>query len=124
MTHANTWPTLVPAEASHHMADHGTAPCPACLHPGPLRRHAVRLSWWRDVPDAGQPQIKRGHIVRWRCPACCQTHSCPPAWALPGKRITRALHAWVQQARQSGLGNGAIANLCGLDEKTIRDMPG
>lgn len=94
--------------------------CPSCCHSGPLLRHAVRPSWWRDVPQDGRPQVRRGHIVRWRCPACSQTHSCQPDWALPGKRLTRALDAWVRQALQAGQSARAVARWCGVDEKTVR----
>jgi rubrerythrin len=62
--------------------------CRACAHTGPMQRHATRASWWRDVPQEGRPQFRRGHIVRWRCPACGQTHAHAPDWAVPGKRMT------------------------------------
>lgn len=101
-------------------ASHMSGVCPSCQHAGPLLRHAVRPSWWRDVPQDGRPQVRRGDIVRWRCPACSQTHSCQPDWALPGKRLTRALDAWVRQALQAGQSARAVARWCGVDEKTVR----
>lgn len=104
---------------SHSLPPPGQA-CPSCQHEGPFRRHAVRASWWRDVPASGRPQVRRGHIVRWRCPACLQTHSCQPDWALPGKRLTRELEGWIRQALQRGQTVRAVARLCGVDEKTVR----
>ncbi len=80
----------------------------------------MRPCWWRDAPAEHGPQVRRGHIVRWRCPACDHTRSCSPTWALPGKRMTRALDAWMRQARQAGASVNAIAKRCGLDEKTVR----
>jgi transposase len=106
----------------HVSATHAPEHCPACHAQGPLRRHAMRPSWWRDVPEVGQPQIRRAHIVRWRCPACAQTHSTAPHWAQPGKRMTRDLHAWVRQALQAGQSVSAVAKACGLDEKTVRGL--
>lgn len=94
--------------------------CPACCQEGVLQRHAMRPSWWRDVPQDGRPQVRRGHIVRWRCLSCRQTHSCPPEWALPGKRLTRALEAWVRDALRAGQSARAVARWCGVDEKTVR----
>jgi hypothetical protein len=96
--------------------------CPACGALGPLRRHATRESWWRDAPSASQPQIRRGHIERWRCPGCAHTHSRGPDWAVPGRRITWALLAWIQQAQQAGQTPAAVARLCGLDDKTVRTL--
>jgi len=94
--------------------------CRACAHHGPMQRHATRPSWWRDVPQEGRPQFRRGHIVRWRCPACGHTHAHAPDWAVPGKRMTRALDAWLQQALAQGLSARAVALRCGLDAKTVR----
>jgi len=95
--------------------------CPHCGGPGPWRCHAVREGWWRDVPAADDlPQIRRGAIVRWRCLDCGGTQSSQPAWALPGKRMTRALEAWIREALQQGRRTGAIARHCGLDDKTVR----
>lgn len=105
----------------HDLEDEdGAAACPSCQHTGPLRRHAVRPSWWRDVPQDGRPQVRRGDIVRWRCLACGQTHSSQPDWAMPGKRLTRALQAWVRQALQAGHSARHVARRCGVDEKTVR----
>jgi ribosomal protein L37AE/L43A len=96
--------------------------CPACGTPGPLRRHAKRDSWWRDAPSAGQPQIRRGHIVRWRCLACAHTHARGPNWAVPCKRITCALQDWIRKAHEAGQAPAAVARLCGLDDKTVRTL--
>jgi transposase-like protein len=97
-----------------------SARCPACDHTGEMKRHALRACWWRDVPSDGRPQVRRGHIVRWRCTACLQTHSSQPSWALPGKRLTRELDHWVRQALQSGQSVRAVARACGVDDKTVR----
>jgi transposase len=105
-------------------ADMCPGPCPGCRHEGPLRRHAMRPSWWRDVPESGKPKVRRGHIVRWRCTACAQTYSCPPEWALPGKRLTRELSRWILQALQAGQSVRAVARLCGVDDKTVRTWAG
>jgi transposase len=106
---------------THHAFDEmHSGPCPGCRHEGPLRRHAMRPTWWRDVPAFGKPQVRRGHIVRWRCPACLQTHSCQPDWALPGKRLTRELEHWIRQALQVGQSVRAVARICGVDDKTVR----
>ncbi len=94
--------------------------CPACNHAGPMKRHALRACWWRDVPSDGRPQVRRGHIVRWRCTGCQQTHSSQPNWALPGKRLTHALNHWVQEALQEGQSVRAVARACGVDDKTVR----
>ncbi|MFT3856890.1 MAG: helix-turn-helix domain-containing protein [Aquabacterium sp.] len=112
--------TLSHSHPPHHPLPSPEAACPSCRHEGPFRRHAVRASWWRDVPTAGRPQVRRGHIVRWRCTACLQTHSCQPDWALPGKRLTRELEGWIRQALQRGQTIRAVARLCGVDEKTVR----
>ncbi len=94
--------------------------CPSCQHAGPLQRHATRHSWWRDVPQGERPQYRRGHIVRWRCPACRSTHALVPDWAVPGKRMTRALDDWLTQALAQGWSARATALRCGLDAKTVR----
>lgn len=49
-----------------------------------------------------------------------QTHSCQPAWALPGKRLTRELEHWIRQALQAGQSVRAVARVCGVDDKTVR----
>ena len=94
--------------------------CRACTHRGPLQRHATRHSWWRDVPQEGRPQFKRGHIVRWRCPECGHTHAHQPDWAVPGKRMTRQLDDWLTRHFGLGLSARAVALRCGLDAKTVR----
>lgn len=94
--------------------------CRACTHAGPLQRHATRDSWWRDVPQGDRPQYRRGHIVRWRCPSCGHTLALQPDWAVPGKRMTRALHDWLVLAQGQGLSARATAARCGLDAKTVR----
>jgi transposase-like protein len=85
-----------------------------------LQRHATRDSWWRDAPQEGRPQYRRGHIVRWRCPACGHTLALSPDWAVPGKRMTRALDDWLHQVQTEGLSARATAARCGLDAKTVR----
>jgi predicted RNA-binding Zn-ribbon protein involved in translation (DUF1610 family) len=104
------------------MAAAASLQCPTCGALGPWRRHASRDSWWRDVPSAGQPQIRRGHIVRWRCPACAHTHARGPDWAVPGKRITWALQDWIRKAHEAGQAPAAVARLCRLDDKTVRTL--
>lgn len=100
----------------------GAMGCPACGHSGTLSRHARRDSWWRDVPHEGQPRVRRGQIVRWRCPGCRHTHARLPEWADPARRATRALVAWVRQEAAQGRGVAQLARLCGMDEKTVRMM--
>jgi transposase len=111
-------PPPTPHASPAHHPPHG---CRACTHHGPLQRHATRHSWWRDVPQDGRPQYRRGHIVRWRCPVCGHTHAHQPEWALPGKRMTLALDAWLRQALTQGLSARAMALRCGLDAKTVRN---
>ncbi len=103
-----------------HLSEAWPLTCPHCAHTGPLQRHATRHSWWRDAPQEGRPQYRRGHIVRWRCPLCRGTHALQPEWAVPGKRITRALHDWLSQTLAQGLSARAMAVRCGLDAKTVR----
>lgn len=96
--------------------------CPACAYAGPLQRHARRTAWWRDVPEAGRPQVRRDCIVRWRCPHCERTHARTPEWADPSRRMTRRLVNWLHQQAQHGHSVAQLARACGLDDKTVRTM--
>lgn len=96
--------------------------CPICAASTPMVRHARRPSWWRDVPRDGRPHVRQGDIVRWRCMACRCTCSTAPAWADPSRRMTQALVQWLSSQRQAGLPVMALARVCGLDAKTVRQM--
>ena len=96
--------------------------CPFCLQTGPFKRHALRETWWRDVPCGSQPRVRRGHMVRWRCVQCLQTHTIAPQWAAPPRRMTQDLTQWIQSQLAQGQPISRIAQVSGLDDKTIRSV--
>lgn len=96
--------------------------CPFCQQAGPFKRHALRETWWRDVPCDSQPRVRRGHMVRWRCLQCQQTHTMAPHWAASPRRMTLDLTHWIQAQLAQGSPISRIAQASGLDDKTIRSV--
>lgn len=96
--------------------------CPFCQGSGPFRRHALRETWWRDVPADSRPRIRRGHMVRWRCLNCLQIHTVQPHWAAPPRRMTLDLAQWIASQLAQGLPVSHIAQATGLDDKTVRSV--
>lgn len=96
--------------------------CPSCRTNGPFKRHALREAWWRDVPDNCKPRVRRGHMVRWRCVQCQQTHTLAPYWAATPRRMTQDLAGWIKEQLHQGLSISRIAQASGLDDKTVRSI--
>lgn len=96
--------------------------CPFCQAQGPFKRHALRETWWRDVPTESRPRVRRGHMVRWRCVTCQQIHTIQPHWAAPPRRMTQELARWIQRQLAQGQPISQIAQASGLDGKTIRSV--
>ena len=105
------------------MSEHPTPKqCPFCHCQGPFKRHALRETWWRDVPSESRPKIRRGHMVRWRCLNCHQTHTIQPHWAAHPRRMTHDLAHWIHGQLDRGTPISHIAEATGLDDKTVRSL--
>ncbi len=96
--------------------------CPFCHAHGPFKRHALRETWWRDVPDNCTPRVRRGHMVRWRCVSCQQIHTQAPPWAATPRRMTQDLTGWIREQLHLGLPISRVAQASGLDDKTVRSI--
>lgn len=105
------------------MSEHPTPQqCPFCQCQGPFKRHALRETWWRDVPSESRPKVRRGHMVRWRCLSCHQTHTIQPQWAAHPRRMTHDLAHWIHGQLNQGKPISQIAQITGLDDKTVRSL--
>lgn len=69
--------------------------CPHCSSRKLPYRHVVKYRVVQDLPVGGKPLIWSVASFRYRCPACGKTFSPAPDGLIPGRRMTRRLHAAV-----------------------------
>lgn len=102
---------------------HAQAPAPPCCPDcfGPLQIHGKQDQRYIDAPSAGQRVTLWVERQRFRCPACKTTMRPDLPDMHEQHRVTKRLVRWLESQFRNST-NLDLAQQCGLQEKTIRQM--